>query len=161
MRVARNIFLAMTIFVATVAGASLLLGVVAGWRHPVIDDLESPNEVEGWTRSGLMLSGGRLVSLEGVSSLPDESQLLAEMIKRGVEVEQETGRVFALIPIWHWCGNDPVGRHIARVDVAQVLRFVFQEADSGKAGGDCAQVSKYGWDVSCWYAYEQWLSNAK
>ena len=40
-------------------------------------------------------------------------RVLALGTKHGVEVGAD-GRVFGLVRVWHWCGNDPVGYHPGR-----------------------------------------------
>ena len=52
------------------------------------------------------------------------------------------GRVYGLVPIWHWCGCDPVGSHLVKVDLSRMLRFLENE-EASNAG---AQYSEHGWD---------------
>jgi len=63
------------------------------------------------------------VQLPGFHKLPKTSIALREATKRGIEIDSN-GRVFGLCRVHHWCGNDPVREHIARVDLAHMLIFL-------------------------------------
>jgi len=138
-----------------------------GPRVDLIASLASPRKVRGWTASGLVLDDGEVESLPDIELLPERSTFLERILERGVEVDPDDGRVYGLIPIHHWCGNDPVGRHIARVDVARVLEFTGEGGGSGNSipetgRSDCGSASEWawtelGWDVSCHFLYERWL----
>src|SRR5688572_2405248 len=78
----------------------------------VIDTLQNPLRVEGWTRDALLLVGGKQVPMPDAGDLRDHSIMLAEATSRGVEFRN--GRVVGLVRVWHWCGNDPIARHLAR-----------------------------------------------
>jgi len=88
-----------------------------------VEALHSPIGITGWSESGLRLADGRTVQLPGFRKLPPASPALTEATKRGVEIAAD-GRVYGLVRVHHWCGNDPVREHIARVDVADMLMFV-------------------------------------
>src|SRR5262245_13928214 len=90
-----------------------------------VEVLHSPTLVTGWSEDGLRLADGRILQLPGFRKLPRESAALTEATKRGVEIASD-GRVYGLVRIWHWCGNDPVREHIARVDLADMLMFLRQ-----------------------------------
>jgi hypothetical protein len=124
-------------------------------RSDVIERPDAPESVAGYAAHGLTLADGRVIALPDMATLPASSPVLEPMIERGVDVGPD-GRVYGLLPIWHGWGNDPIRRHLARVDVARVLEFAHGRASSGTAF-DCAPVSEHGWNVSCWYAYERWL----
>jgi hypothetical protein len=93
------------------------------WPIKIVEELRSPATVTGWTREGLLLEDGRLVPLLGVTELPDKSEALTQATARGVELTPE-GRVVGLVKVHHWCGNDPVRLHLARVDLAHLLIFL-------------------------------------
>ena len=88
-----------------------------------IESLQSPTAVKGWTEAGLLLDGGRTIQLPGFRSLPALSDALTEVVQRGVEVATN-GRIFGLVKVHHWCGNDPVREHIAKVDISDMLLFL-------------------------------------
>lgn len=88
-----------------------------------IDTLLNPVTVAKWSSEGLHLADGRTVQLPGVRSLSSDSAALAEATKRGVALDAD-GRVWGLVRVHHWCGNDPVKMHIARVDLASMMTFL-------------------------------------
>lgn len=100
------------------------------------------------------LPDGRTVALPGVRNLPLTSRALTEVTLRGVEVATN-GRIYGLVRVHHWCGNDPVREHIARVDISKMLLMLqvglaispVNEAitSSCRPGG---QFSEFGWNVS-------------
>ena len=90
-----------------------------------VESLNSPVAVRGWDEAGLLLTDGRRIQLPEFSQLPVPSAGLLEATKRGVEVATN-GRVYGLVRVDHWCGNDPVGEHIARVDLSHLLTFLRQ-----------------------------------
>ncbi len=107
------------ILVAASAFATVLL---TGGRRDLIDRLDSPVKVVSWKTDGLRLADGRILMPPGMSSLPDVSERLAAATRRGVEIATD-GRVYGLISVDHWCGNDPIRRHIVRTDLALMLEF--------------------------------------
>jgi hypothetical protein len=96
-----------------------------GFTLPVFkyEPLNSPQRVVGWSGKGLMLADGRVVLPKGMKTLPLRSAALAELTRRGVEVDRD-GQVYGQVNLWHWCGNDPVRSDVRRVDIAHVLAFV-------------------------------------
>jgi hypothetical protein len=113
----------------------------------------------GSTVAGLQLADGRLVKLPGVRSLPEYSTALYEVARRGVEIDAE-GRVWGLVRVHHWCGNDPIGEHIARVDVARFLIYLDDAIqDSRIVERDIASTRgsfrSFGWNVSEYHGLMQ------
>lgn len=96
-------------------------------RIRIVDALAHPVAVTGWSEQGLELVDVRLIQLPGVLKLPPLSTALKEATSRGVEIDEQ-GRVYGLVRIHHWCGNDPVGEHIARVDLAELVAFFSEGA---------------------------------
>jgi hypothetical protein len=88
----------------------------------IIERLDDPIAVSGWEEDGLRLVDGRTVQLPGFTALPKTSSLLASTTKNGVEIDEQ-GRVFGIVEVWHWCGNDPVRDDFRRVDLAMLLAF--------------------------------------
>jgi hypothetical protein len=111
--------------VAAVVWPRIAFYQLTGHFFPVrqIETLQSPFSVTSWSEIGLRLADGRTVQLPGFRKLPTVSPALSEVTKRGVEIASD-GRVYGLVRVHHWCGNDAVREHIARVDVADVLMFV-------------------------------------
>ncbi|MBN1512145.1 MAG: hypothetical protein JXB13_09035 [Phycisphaerae bacterium] len=132
----------------------------------IIESLNNPVQVETWTADGLVSVGGRTIPLPGVTRLPETSDALVEVKKRGIEVAED-GRVYGLVRIHHWCGNDPVREHLARIDIADLLRFLGEgeyavpsEAEKYRDPSRLGSFSRWGWDVGEYYLYRQWLGLA-
>lgn len=129
-----------------------------------IDTLHNAVAVTGWCSNGLNLADGRIAQLPGIRSLPSESDTLMEATKRGVEVGAD-GRIWGLVRIHHWCGNDPVREHIARIDLSDMMTFLrvgepvapVLEAESliTEPGGS---FTEYGWRVGEFYRFQSWQS---
>jgi hypothetical protein len=130
----------------------------------IVDSLHSPVAVAGWSHDGLRLADGRTIQLPGFRKLPTISAALSEVTKRGVEIASD-GRVYGLVRVLHGCGNDPVRKHIARVDVADILMYLGEgewstppsaetfELVSRTSGGS---FSEWGWDVSEFSRFKGW-----
>jgi hypothetical protein len=130
--------------------------LLTGHFFPInrIDNLVNSQTVSGWQEDGLKLSDGRVIMPLGMKKLPKSSESLSIVLKNGVEVASD-GKVYGLIKIHHWCGNDPVENDLRKIDIGQLLAFYhegtstikpYQYADDGfvKSGGG----SKYGWSIS-------------
>lgn len=115
----------------------LLWGRLTPLSH--VEKLENPVEVVSWEPQGLRLADGRTVLPAGMIELPEQSDTLRVATKEGVEIAPD-GRVFGLVKMWHWCGNDPVRHDISRVDVAQLLAF-HQEGKSSLQPHRYAEVN--------------------
>ena len=147
----------------------IVLSVVACSRTVEhVERLSSVRQVRGWNKGALVLADGKLVPLPGVSELPDKSEALAQATKHGVEIDPE-GRVIGLVAIHHWCGNDPVRRHLARVDLAYMLMFLGQgRFDLPPAVRDKApdargegRFSEYGWNVTEFLQFQDWSARLR
>ncbi len=135
-------------------------------RHDVTEKLDKPVPVQGWSKDGLALADGRTVKLPGFKSLPEDSSLLKEATAYGVEVDR-SGRVVALVRVWHWCGTDIIRRHVARVDLANALIYFDQgERTFTVASGTRMEpeskgkpfIGKNGWVMSDYHAFKDWES---
>ena len=128
-----------------------------------IETLQNPVAVTRWSSDGLVLANGRTVQLPGLRAMPGQSAALAEATKRGGEIGSD-GRVWGLVKVHHWCGNDPVREHIARVDLADMMVFLrvgepvvpIREADLliTEPGG---RFTEWGWDVGEFFHFQSWL----
>jgi len=129
-----------------------------------IETLHNAVVVTGWCSNGLNLADGRIVQLPGIHSLPSDSVALNEATKRGVEIAAG-GRVLGLVRIHHWCGNDPVREHVARIDLSDMMIFLragepvvpVPETESllTQPGGS---FSEWGWRVGEFYQFQSWQS---
>jgi hypothetical protein len=76
------------------------------------------------------------------------------------------GRVWGLVMAHHWCGNDPVREHMARVDLSDMMTFLHvgepvgtvpdMEYTAEEPGG---RFTDYGWNVSEFFMFQSWQSN--
>jgi hypothetical protein len=137
----------------------LLVSSRSSIRH--VERLNAPIGVIGWNEDGLQLSDGRILQLPGFKRLPTTSSALAEATKSGVDITRE-GRVIGLITIHHWCGNDPVREHVARVDLALMLRFLSQGEALGPLTHEYmipshpSEIEQSGWEPSSYMVFETW-----
>ncbi|HKQ38759.1 MAG TPA: hypothetical protein VJ063_11825 [Verrucomicrobiae bacterium] len=123
--------------------------------------LGSTNLVTTWNSDGFRLADGRLVQLPGFQKLPEKSDALSEVIKYGIELGTND-RVYGLVRVHHWCGNDPVKRDIVKVDVAKMLAFLkegellpgHKEAIAFAELGPLRGFSEWGWNMSDYVTFK-------
>lgn len=149
-----------------VAFVAIVMGYVAS--HRIIEVLRSPVEVTGWTKSGLVLADGRTIRLPGIKALPATSVGLLQAVRRGVELGRD-GRVYGLVRVHHWCGNDPVRVHIARVDLSYLLAFVGEGQLANSLDPDLqvrmaqqpgGRFTRYGWEMGEFFHFQGWCRDA-
>lgn len=138
------------------------------WHHlftkQIIETLDHPVSVKGWNSQGLMLADGRVLPIPGVKELPQGSIALSQFIERGVELGAN-GQITVLAKIHHWCGNDTVKKHLARVNLSDALLFLRigtpltpvpeQNYLAAEPGG---RFSEYGWNMSEFHGFQGWLT---
>jgi hypothetical protein len=156
----RQLLLAMTAL-SVVCGA-VLLAVSIFTPVSKVDRLANPVSVAGWDAAGFILHDGRNVSLPGISGLPKNSPALSEVSKRGIEIAAD-GRIYGLVKIHHWCGNDPVQIHIARVDVSDWLAFLrvgevietkLEDFEFDREPG--GRITQSGWEIGEYHRFRLW-----
>jgi hypothetical protein len=137
----------------------LLTGSLPQYR---IERLRAPVQVDGWTAEGLKLADGRVVQLPGFTKLPVKSEALTAATKHGIEINPN-GRVYALVRLWHWCGNDPVRYDLRRLDLAMLVAFV-GEGESGitvparyARKEYRGKFSEHGWSITNFVAMKSFL----
>jgi hypothetical protein len=147
---------------ALVAIVAYCLAVIASRR--IVEELDSAVAITGWSNQGLILADGQTVKLPEIQVLPLSSAALSEATKRGVELGRD-GRVIGLVRVHHWCGNDPMREHIARVDLSYLLAFVGQgqlavpldpELQIRTAQAPGGRFSPYGWEVGEFLQFRSW-----
>lgn len=131
----------------------------------IIETLQSPVVVTNCYADTLQLKDGRSISVEGISNLHTNSIALSELTKRGIEATGD-GRVYGLVRIHHWCGNDPVREHIVRVDLAKVLNFLKDNSlsdneDDKSSGNVMGRFSQWGWNISEFCSYQAFEASSK
>lgn len=146
------------------AVAVLLLPVINNRSWPPRDEIEvlaNPILVQSWNEQGILLQNGSRVQLTGFKSLPRESFALEAATERGVELNSD-GRVVGLVKVWHWCGNDPVRKHVARVDLAKLLAFLgegetfrpVKRAKETTTFDANSYDSEFGWNISDYLTFK-------
>jgi hypothetical protein len=160
--------------VAVAAVSVALVVCLAAWgvdrrrSRQIVEALQQPVAFTGWTADGVTLADGREVKLPGVRNISPNSRALAEAMKQG-GVEFSGGRAYALMKVWHWCGNDPVRLHVARVDLPRVLVFLgeaepsapttvsFERLLEGPAAARRgSDFSAAGWNVSDFFEFRSY-----
>lgn len=151
---------------AIIAALAFVLAAVSLIRRSrsIVESLESPVAVRGWSEAGLHLAGGRTLQLPGFKGLPATSPALAEATRRGVEVAAD-GRIYGLVRVHHWCGNDPVREHIARVDLALCLEYLGAGQTTvppvpglNVAPPPAGRFSPHGWEYGEYLGFRSWCN---
>ncbi len=141
-------------------GVAVVVFVTAEWPNArnksIIETLDNPRPVAARAGSLLILDDGSQISLPGIVEIRERTPLLDAACARGIELVD--GRPIGLISIHHWCGNDPVARHIARVDLADLVRFAGEGSDSAGTLSEAHedQLTKWGWNVSDYVGFRDW-----
>lgn len=119
MKIFRNVLIVLT---TLVVGLSLCHFLLTGMFVPqsIIEELKNPQQVLKVTSQGFVMEDGSIVRVKHISELPTDSEVLNAAIKNGIEVNGD-GYIVGLINIHHWCGNDPVRYHLARVDLTSLI----------------------------------------
>jgi hypothetical protein len=133
------------VFIVVVAGIFVVPLFMPNWLFfrltgafkpkQIIETLVSPLRIVAVNESGLITSEGKLLTLPGVPSIPKQPRIAKDILDYGIELNTN-GSTYALIHVHHWCGNDPVRFHLARVDLSSLYM-----ATKDKAG---ASISEYG-----------------
>jgi hypothetical protein len=127
----------------------------------IVERLTNEVSVAQWTSNAFLLADGRTIEIPHVSHLPPESLALSQLTQRGVEVARD-GQVYALVRVHHWCGNDPVKDHIARVNVSDALAFLRIGSSSDTLESESAVLrdggsfSQWGWRVGEYNSFRSW-----
>jgi hypothetical protein len=126
----------------------------------VAEHLQAPTSVSFMAADGLHLDDGRFVEWGVGAPVPTDLAAIRALVDHGVEVASD-GRAIGLVDVWHWCGNDSIHNHLARVDIGSVLEFLGGRRAPGADQpltfeGVDAQFTERGWNVSSWRAFERW-----
>lgn len=122
----------------------------------ILEELSEPHRIVAWEGDSLLLVDGRRIQVPDFEELPEQSRVLEEVTRLGVDIDGN-GRCIGLLRIHHWCGNDPVGKHLSRIDISDLLTYV-GEGERLAAPSDVVQgflldrdewgFSEYGWNIS-------------
>jgi hypothetical protein len=118
----------------------------------IVEKLDHPTRVIGWNDSGLIASDGEIIKVPGIESLPRGSLALEEAIRCGVE-ETPVGSLHALVRVHRSCGSDPVVKHVARVNLSDLIEYTECPAirEEFRTG-----FGEFGWCVPAYYDFAQW-----
>jgi hypothetical protein len=100
----------------------------------IVETLQSPVAVTEFDGAVVLAADGKEIALpgQGAAIAPPDS-VVRDVKAHGVEIAPD-GTVFALVRVHHWCGNDPVRRHLARVDLASLMISIGERGDHGDSG---------------------------
>ncbi len=150
--------------VIVVAGVTIGVAAVAvfifessGARNKsIIEKLDNPRQVAARAGEILILDDGTQVPLPGIVEVRERTPLLDAACTRGIEVVD--GRPIGLISIHHWCGNDPVAKHITKVDLSDLVRFTGEGSESAGMLSEPHdnRLTEWGWNVSDYVSFKDW-----
>lgn len=128
----------------------------------IVEQLKDPVQVTGWDDDGLTIADGKHIPIPNIRKLPKTSTILSATIAKGVE--KSDGRVFGLVRIWHWCGNDDVREHIVRVDLGLMLEFLSEGETETPSNVDAQYLrspphgnfSQRGWNLGEYGQFKLW-----
>ena len=131
------------------AAVMIPTGVVRLPKRTVIEKLNTPVPVSQWTENGVSLMDGRKIPWREINCVDLASPVLSELSQNGLEMTD--GRIYGLVKVNHWCGNDSVGVHWARVDVERLLFYRKEAATSNPAWSHVSarfdiRLSGFNWD---------------
>ena len=125
------------------------------WHDPFATLLDCDHSPCSWTE----LFDETALLVQEVGALLPTARLIAS-----------DGRVFGLVRVHHWCGNDPVREHISRVNIAELLKFLREGESSitlSKEAMKCVStnpggqfLSGHGWDIGEYGDFQSWTKLA-
>jgi len=142
-----SLLCAATVLITTAA----LAGCFLLSSHSIVDELDHPISIQTCTEAGLLTSSGDILKVPETESLTCDSEAMREVMSHHIEVDHN-GRVHGLVRVHHWCGNDPVSFHLARVDVGRMIAFL--ETSASVYGAP--RFSEHGWNASQYYEFKDW-----
>lgn len=137
----------------------------ARWRtKTIVEPLSNPVAITDWTAAGLLLADGRTVPVPDLARQPLPCEIPSLLGFQKVEVSN--GRVYVNLRIHHWCGNDPVRLHIAKVDLGRFLIAgeIAQPPDDGRdwlfdwLTYRGMPMSQHGLRVGAYYDFQRWCN---
>jgi hypothetical protein len=96
------------------------------FRETIVERLSDPIYLASIDRLGLVEQGGKTIMPEGLSSIPALPDSIARDLYRYRVERKADGSCIGLIQVHHWCGTDPVGTHLARIDISSLFAAVDQ-----------------------------------
>jgi len=93
-----------------------------------IERLTNPVKISGIHPDGLVTADGRTLAIKHIKNVPVDLPALRDAVRNGVEIGPD-GYLIGTLKIHHWCGNDPVRYHVARVNLSWLLMLAGAPAD--------------------------------
>lgn len=139
-----------------VTGVTIIIGIVIvygsrDWQFyrltgrffpvKIIERLNSPVRIVSINEAGLVAADGRTLLLPGLTNVLVPAPVERDILDHGVEFTTD-GTIYALVRVDHWCGNDPVRFHLARVDLSNLLLVLGMEK-SARTSNNGIDVSDY------------------
>lgn len=109
----------------------------------IVETLQSPVHIARTSQDELLTPDGKLLHVPGVTNVVIPDPINKDIIGYGVEVAPD-GTLYTLVRVHHWCGNDPVVFHLARVNLSSLLLLV---ADRGERFSDYGLSPGYLWEA--------------
>jgi hypothetical protein len=89
----------------------------------IVETLQTPVRIGSITENGLLTADGKLLLLPGITNVVISESVKKDIVEHGVETAPD-GAIYALVRVHHWCGNDPVVFHLARVNLSSLLLLI-------------------------------------
>ena len=140
-------------------GILIIVAVFLLAPQSIVETLRDPVAVKAIDDDALVLGDGRRVILPGFVKLRRDSPGLGEAIRRGVEIGED-GRVYAQVRVHHWCGNDPIGWHLKRIDLSRLLTYL-EEINRIDPQWETFQFGDHGWRAGWDMDFDRWEETGK
>lgn len=120
-----------------------------GERVEIHDHLLAPAAITHVEADAIEVADGRRAELAGIGELV----AVCPSLRTGVDVSPD-GTVWGLVPIFHWCGNDPVGQHEERIPLAPLIRFLRESPEARPLADAFDRVGRL--DVRAFRGFAAW-----
>jgi len=91
-----------------------------------LEKLSAPEPVQAIQGNVLVLADGREVRLPWIKELPKDHPLFQAAVQEGVEIRSD-GRVFGLLWMERYCGNDPYLWKRLKIDLSELAGAIHPE----------------------------------
>ena len=127
-----------------------------------IERLRNARRVVEFGGDAMLLANRQRITLPHINGIPTNEIFRTVVSKYGVEVDDATGRVYGLIKVHHWCGNDPVRYDRRRIDLSAFAGTINPDMQDNFMQDKAAHLRmllievtvlnnypKYGWNSFC------------
>lgn len=132
-----------------------------------IASLRHPQRVLSWDSTGLVAARSGRISLpvSSISRFPPGA--IDAVTARGIEADS-TGKVYALVQIHRWCGNDALQHQVVRVELhrfvayltmlaeARSTRRLIPSTDELWARPSSRMFNQFGWRAEVYADFKYW-----